>query len=400
MDAHSSSPADAANPGPRHPDPSPRTPLPLQHLNVLELASVLAGPSVGSFLAELGAHVTKVENRAQGGDVTRSWKTASELPDAAQSAYYASVNWNKTTFWADFQNPQDLKAVVERAAASDIVLASFRAGDDRRYGLDPDTLLSKHPALIYGRISGFGPHSRRPAYDLVLQAETGWMAMNGLPDHPGVKLPVALVDVLAAHQLKQAVLLALLERERSGSGGLVEVSLYDAAISGLANQASNYLMTHAIPGRLGSLHPNIAPYGEQFMCRDDVSLVLAVGSDAQFRALCTVLDQPETAHLPDFALNQNRVKNRGKLSELLQPLFELKAAGAWLSLLEQAGVPAGQVLNLAQVFDQAEAKAMVLADPAATENGGLRPRQVAFYVHPSSAKGPYKGRKEIRTSET
>jgi len=387
------------SPGHPHPDPTPRTPLPLQHLRVLELASVLAGPSVGTFLAELGARVTKVENRAQGGDVTRSWKTSGESPDDPLSAYYASVNWNKTTVWADLKHPDDCKAVAEMALSADIVLASFRAGDDLRYGLDPGTLLRQNPGLIYGRISGFGPNHNRPAYDLVLQAETGWMAMNGLPGQPGVKLPVALVDVFAAHQLKQALLLALLERGRSGRGALVEVSLYDAAISGLANQASNYLMTGVVPTRLGSLHPNIAPYGEQFTCQDDQNLVLAVGSDAQFKELCEVLEQPDRAHHTDFALNQDRVKNRGKLSEFLQPLFRQKPARLWLTRLEQAGVPAGQVLNLDQVFDQNAAKAMVLADPEPGSTG-LRTRQIAFFVHPSNTDSQQRMAKDEQPSET
>jgi crotonobetainyl-CoA:carnitine CoA-transferase CaiB-like acyl-CoA transferase len=372
-----------------HPDPSPRSPLLLSNLRVLELASVLAGPSVGTFLAELGASVTKVENRSQGGDVTRTWKTAAEDPETPLSAYYASVNWNKTTLWADLKNPDDLRAVQDQARQADVLLASFRAGDDRRYGLDPETLLQQNPALLYARISGFGPDQARPAYDLVLQAETGWMAMNGLADGPGIKLPVALIDVLAAHQLKEGLLLALLEREKSGQGGLIEVSLYDAAISALANQASNYLMTGTVPGRLGSLHPNIAPYGEQFPCQDGEILVLAVGSDAQFQALCKVLEQESLAAEPAFAQNPDRVRNRGKLYNLLQPLFALQPASHWSARLEQAGVPAGQIRNLAQVFEQPAAKAMQLPDPDG-QAGGQRTRQVAFYLHPgvNNSKDP------------
>lgn len=370
-----------------HADPFPRSPLLLNNLRVLELASVLAGPSVGTFLAELGAEVIKVENRQQGGDVTRSWKTPNEPPEAAISAYYASVNWNKNTLWADLKNPEDLQTVQELARRADVVLASFRAGDDRRYGLDPGTLLQQNPALLYARISGFGAEHPRPAYDLVLQAETGWMAMNGLPDGPAIKLPVALIDVLAAHQLKEGLLLGLLERQKSGKGGLVEVSLYDAALSGLANQASNYLMTGVVPARLGSLHPNIAPYGEQFRGLDGEILVLAVGSDVQFQALCRVLGCESLAADPAFARNPDRVANRGKLHALLQPRFALQPASHWSALLERAGVPAGQIRTLAHVFDQPAAKAMQLPD-ADGGPGGLRTRQVAFYLRPGQNPGP------------
>ncbi len=364
------------NPPP--PDAGARTSRPLEGLNVVELAAVLAGPSVGSFLAELGARVIKVENPQAGGDVTRGWKMPGEPQERPQSAYYASVNWGKTVVQADLRNPDELAEVHELLGQADVVLSSFRPGSDRKLGLDPRALMARYPRLICARITGFGPDSDRPAYDLVLQAETGWMAMNGMPDQPGIKLPVALVDVLAAHQLKEGILLALLERERSGCGSLVDVSLYDAALSGLANQASNFLMNGVVPRPMGSLHPNIAPYGECFTCRDGQTIALAVGSDAQFRGLCQVLKLPELAADPRFAVNAERVRHRQALSQLLEPAFAHQDLEHWLQALQAADVPAAAICTLDQVFGRPQARDMVLLD----DQDGQRTRQAAFWLRP------------------
>jgi crotonobetainyl-CoA:carnitine CoA-transferase CaiB-like acyl-CoA transferase len=393
---------------------------PLAGIRVLELAAVLAGPSVGSFLAELGADVVKVENPSTGGDVTRGWRLPGETPrtmsvrdpkasahpydaDAAadssdpsvpahqndaghdsaapagvplaHSAYYASANYGKRVWMANLKDQADAACIQQALSEADIAIASFRPGADRRLGLDPESLLRRHPKLILARITGYGPDDPRAAYDLVLQAETGWMSMNGHPDQVPAKLPVALVDVLAAHQLKQAILLALWQRERDGSGRLVEVSLHDASLSALANQASNWLMAGHCPGPLGSLHPNIAPYGECFACADDQLLVLAVGAEAQFQALCDILELPELAEDPAMATNASRVEHRPTLQAALEPAFRRQNRDVWLERLQAAGVPAGAVCALDEVFSRAEAQRMVLEDAL-----GTRVRQVAFQL--------------------
>lgn len=350
---------------------------PLAGIRVLELAAVLAGPSVGSFLAELGAEVTKVENPATGGDVTRGWRLPGETPTPTKmgpaSAYYAAANYGKRVWMADLKRAGDAARVRDALAETDIVISSFRPGADRRLGMDPESLLAAYPKLIVARITGYGPDDNRAAYDLVLQAETGWMSMTGFPDGPPAKLPVALVDILAAHQLKQAILLALWQRARDGKGRLVEVSLYDASLSALANQASNWLQAGHCPGRMGSLHPNIAPYGECFPCADGQLLVLAVGAEAQFRALCRVLDLDALPEQPDFASNAQRVQHREALQAALAPAFAQQPRELWLTRLHAAGVPAGAVRSLDAVFDKRAARAMVLEDAI-----GKRVRQVAF----------------------
>ena len=276
-------------------------------LKVCDLSTVLAGPSVGSFFAELGAEVIKIENPRTHGDVTRSWKLASEDSQSSVSAYFASVNVKKTYVWLDLiQDRERLNAYI---AQSDILIANFKAEDYSKFGLEKDQLLALNPRLIIARLKGFDSDQNRVAYDIALQAETGFMYMNGTPESGPVKMPVALIDVLAAHQLKEGILSALLVRERTGKGMQVDCSLEKAALASLVNQATNYLMAGHIPQRMGSLHPNIAPYGEIFACADQKLLVLASGSDKQFVKICEILSIPETARDPRFATNQLRVIN-------------------------------------------------------------------------------------------
>ena len=345
----------------------------LSGLKVLELASVLAGPAVGTFLAELGATVIKIENPKTGGDVTRSWKLASEDPNADSSAYFASVNYGKEHRFFDLTVAKELAEVQQLASESDIIIANYRKGQAARFGLDYETIRSQNSNVIYGNITGFGAEESRPAFDVVLQAETGYMFMNGQPENEPTKMPVALIDVLAAHQLKEAILLALLNREKSGEGALVEVSLFDAAVSALTNQASNWLMNGHIPQRIGSLHPNIAPYGEILTTQDDKMIVLAVGSDAQFAALCNMLNLKELPSDVRFASNQQRIENRVVLNQIFQERASLFTCSQLMTEFLAKNIPAGVVKNLKEVFENESAQELVV------ENGQMkRVSQIAF----------------------
>lgn len=204
-------------------------------LRVVELASVLAGPSVGQFFAELGAEVIKVENLKTGGDVTRSWKSAGEKTDD-RSAYFCSCNWCKKSVAIDLSTKPGNEAVVRLIQGADVVIASYKPGDAERLGVAYAQWKDKHPRLIYGQITGYGPDTDRVGYDAVVQAEAGFMDMNGAADGPPTKMPVALIDVLAAHQLKEGLLLALIHRDRTGKGTFVGVSLLDAALASLVIQ--------------------------------------------------------------------------------------------------------------------------------------------------------------------
>jgi len=329
-------------------------------LLVVEFAQVLAGPSVGLFFAELGARVIKVENPLTAGDMTRKWKVPGEDPEASVSAYYASANWGKEVLDLNLKTKEGLEKAKELVSKADIVLTNFRSGQDLKLGLDPATLHQLNPTLLIGKITGYGPNNPKAAFDVVLQAETGFLSMTGTPNAPA-KIPVAVIDLFAAHQLKEGLLLALLQKEKNGKGALVSVSLYDAAVASLANQASNWLMAGHLPQRMGCAHPNIAPYGDLFISEDQKELILAVGTEAQFQGLARIL-APELGSDPRFSTNASRVKNRNDLAILLQT-----AIGEWprerlLNTLEEANIPASRVQNLEEVFSQPEAQKLVLEE--------------------------------------
>jgi crotonobetainyl-CoA:carnitine CoA-transferase CaiB-like acyl-CoA transferase len=341
-------------------------------LLVLELASVLAGPSVGQFFAELGATVIKLENAATGGDVTRTWKLASERSGTDVSAYFAAANWGKLSVGLDITQPTSFEAVHRLAARADVVIASYKPGDAEKLRVDHQTLRQLQPRLVYGHITGYGTTDPRAGYDAVIQAESGFMYMNGTPDGPPTKMPVALMDILAAHQLKEGLLTALFRRERTGEGAYVQVALLDAAVSALANQATNYLVAGHNPQRMGSEHPNIVPYGSVYTCADGLPLVLAIGDDRQFRRLCQVLGHVELAENLDYATNSARVRHRIDLNNRLQELVGQKTRADLLRELHALHVPAGAVNSVAEALEQAQRMQLMQGETA----GGIK--QVAF----------------------
>ncbi|SIT86306.1 Crotonobetainyl-CoA:carnitine CoA-transferase CaiB [Pontibacter indicus] len=343
---------------------------------VLELASVLAGPSVGQFFAELGATVVKLENAVTGGDVTRNWKLFGEQGNQGVSAYFSAANWGKRSIGLDITQPQALEVVHQLAAKADLVIASYKPGDAEKLQVDYRTLTQLNPRLIYGHITGYGPEDERAGYDAVIQAESGFMFLNGSTDGPPTKMPVALIDVLAAHQLKEGILTALLQRERSGKGSYVQVSLFDAAVSALANQGTNYLVAGHNPQRMGSEHPNIVPYGRVYTCKDGLPLVLAIGDDRQFRRLCQALGDPLLAERPEFATNSARVRYREAVNEQLEKLISQHERQRLLAELHRLHVPAGAVNSVPEVFEQPQARRMLLTQP----HGPSGIRQVAFVM--------------------
>jgi len=316
-----------------------------QNLKVVELASVLAGPLVGSFFAELGAKVIKVENKKTNGDVTRQWKLKTESKNTTVSAYYSAANYNKESILLDLSNSNDYQQVITLIKDADIVIQNFKAGDAKKLRLDAPNLFKVKEDLIIASINGFGKNNKRPAFDVVLQAETGFMFMNGTKTSGPVKMPVALIDILAAHHLKEAILIALVEKGITGKGKEVSVSLFDAAIASLANQASNYLMEKHIPKAMGTQHPNIAPYGDMFLTKDKRHIVLAIGNNRQFTTLCQVLDIENK-----FKTNEERLQNRVKLNELIANKIALQNANNLMQQFLEKNIPAGLVKNLEEVF--------------------------------------------------
>ena len=228
--------------------------------------------------------------------------------------------------------------------------------------LTEEHLRAVNENLIIGKINGFGSESDRVAYDLILQAETGFMSMNGTPESGPVKMPIAFIDVLAAHQLKEGLLLALLERQLNGNAKTIEVSLFDAAICSLVNQASNYLMANKVPQRIGSLHPNIAPYGEIFETKDQQLITFAIGSPIHFEKLCAFLGLENLITDIRFSSNQNRVINRQLLFDILHERIVDFTADELLSNMLQQHVPAGKIKNLEAVFAEKKAQDLVRSE--------------------------------------
>lgn len=335
---------------------------PFDGLQVVDLSTILAGPAVGTFFSELGAFVTKFENPLTGGDATRSWKLSTERQESNVSAYFSSVNFGKKYREVDLNKPDGINEIYRAVKTADIVLLNFKPGDEFKFGLDYERLKSIQPKIIYARLKGFENQSGRPAFDVVLQAETGYMSMNGTSDSGPVKMPVALIDVLAAHQMKEAILIALWQRERTGKGAHIECSLEAAALSGLMNQASNFLMEGNIAKPLGTLHPNIAPYGEYFTGTDGKAVVLAVGNDKQFGALCKLLGANDLPHDVRFASNEERVKNRDSLTTKLKTLIESRNAEDFAAELTEAKVPAGIIRKMDEVMNSAVARKMILTE--------------------------------------
>lgn len=330
----------------------------LSDLKIIDASTVLAGPSVGTFFAELGARVIKVENPVVP-DVTRSWKLPTEEKSVNVSAYFSSVNYGKEYRTLNLKEPVDHNEFLKLIADADILISNFKFGDEEKLNIEDETLRKVNPKLICGKINGFGTNSDRVAYDLILQAESGYMSMNGTPESGPVKMPVAFIDVLAAHQLKEGLLLALLERERTGIAKTVTVSLYDAAVCSLVNQASNYLMGGHIPQRIGSLHPNIAPYGELFTTADGDLITFAIGSDTHFKKLCQFLRLEELSLDPRFMTNPVRVINRNELQSLLQEKIQLKSTKEILDTMLNENVPAGKIKDLKEVFEEKNAHSLV-----------------------------------------
>lgn len=332
-------------------------------LKVVEFASVLAGPSVGMFFAELGAEVIKIENKTTGGDVTRGWKLPSEDPASPVSAYFCSVNWGKQHLFLDLSDPRDQQSAIDLAVSADVVISNFKTGSARRMGVDAESLRARNQRLIYAQLNAFAdPEDESPAFDVVLQAEAGFMYMTGEPGRQPVKMPVALIDLLAAHQLKEGVLLALLQRDRSGKGSTVSVSLLESALAALANQATNWLMAGYIPQRMGAQHPNIAPYGDTFLCSEGQYILLAVGTERQFQQLCRCLSIEHLLQNPDFQTNRMRVKNRAALNETLTAVMRLRSLDDWMQLFKVNGVPAARIRDMQAVFEIPAARAMILEE--------------------------------------
>jgi len=350
---------------------------PLEGLKVLELARILAGPWAGQTLADLGADVVKVESPE--GDDTRTWGppfvAAADGGDLS-AAYFHACNRGKRSITADFTTEEGRALVRKLAASADVLIENFKVGGLARYGLDYESLKAINPRLIYASITGFGqdgPYANRAGYDFLIQGMGGAMSITGDPNGQPTKTGFAMADVFSGLYATVGILAALRRRDETGEGARIDAALMDTQVSVLANQALNFLVSGNAPKRLGNAHPSIVPY-EVFPVADG-HIIIAVGNDGQYRRLCEVLGKAEMGTDPAYATNPARVENRVALIARLSALTMGWARDDLLVGLEAAGVPAGPINSIADVFEdpQVQHRRMRLDLPSAAAAGGSIP---------------------------
>lgn len=334
----------------------------LEGVKVLDLSRVLAGPWCTQILADFGADVVKIEAPGRGDD-TRAWgppylKGPDGEEECANSAYYLSCNRNKRSVAIDLAHPDGAALVRRLAVEADILVENFKVGGLARYGLGYEDLRALNPRLVYCSITGFGqtgPYAERAGYDFVAQGMGGLMSITGEEGGPPLKVGVATADLSTGMYAAVSITMALRHAERTGAGQHIDLSLLDTQIAMLANQAQSWLVGGALPGRMGNRHPTIVPY-KTFDVADG-TVVIAVGNDGQFRALCEALGAPELGSDPRFATSADRVVNRDAIEGEVQERVRGLAGAALIERLVASGVPAGPVNTIAEVFDDPFAEA-------------------------------------------
>lgn len=330
---------------------------PLAGLRVVELARVLAGPTTGQTLADLGADVIKVESPE--GDETRRWGPPFIDTEGEQSAaYFHSCNRGKRSIVADFATERGREIVRRLAARSDVLVENFKVGGLAKFGLDYEPLSRLNPRLIYCSVTGFGqtgPYAKRAGYDFLIQGMSGVMDITGEPDGPPEKAGIAIADLFTGLYGVIAIEAALIARNRTGRGQRLDLALFDSMSAMLANQAMNYLASGRSPKRMGNAHINLAPY--QTLPVADGWLIVAVGNDGQFTRLCGVLGLENLAVDPRFATNPGRVTNRIEMGRELEAKTALWRRDELLAALEAVVVPAGPINTIADLFADPQFKA-------------------------------------------
>ncbi|MBU3710873.1 MAG: CoA transferase [Limnohabitans sp.] len=337
----------------------------LSNIRVLDLSRVLAGPWASQILGDLGADILKVE-RPGAGDDTRLWgppflKDPQGQP-TGESAYYLCTNRNKRSLTIDMALPAGQALIRQLALRCDVVIENFKVGGLKAYGLDAESLRALNPRLIYCSITGFGqtgPYAHRAGYDFLIQGMGGLMSVTGRgDDQPGagpMKVGVALTDIMTGLYASTAILAALQARHSTGEGQHIDLALLDVQVAGLANQGMNYLYSGQLPQRMGNAHPNTVPY--QDFPTADGHMILAIGNDGQFAKFCAAAERAEWASDERFATNAARVTHRQALIPMIQAVTRTRNTSAWVSLLENLGVPCGPIHTVDQVYQDPQVRA-------------------------------------------
>ncbi len=364
---------------------------PLAGLKVLELARILAGPWAGQLLADLGAEVIKVE-RAGVGDDTRQWGPPFAADGAA--AYFHACNRGKSSVAVDFESEDGLAQVRSLAAEADVIIENFKVDGLKRFGLDYDSVSAANPGVVYCSITGFGqtgPYASRAGYDFIIQGMGGIMSLTGEPDGPPQKAGVAYADIFTGVYATVGILAALRERDRTGRGAHIDMALLDTQVSVLGNQALNYLVSGKAPHRMGNGHVNLVPY-QSFSARGG-ELIIAVGNDRQFARLCGIIGLAGLATDARFATNPARVTNRAILIPLLEAAIAEQDRTSLAEAIEAAGIPAGPINSVDQVFADPQVQARGLRIDPEGMAGVASPividgtRQAAGTASPALGKG-------------
>jgi formyl-CoA transferase len=343
----------------------------LSGVRVLDLSRVLAGPYCTMMLGDLGADIIKVEAPGSGDD-TRQW--GPPFAPGGESAYYLCVNRNKRSLTLNLKSEQGLEILRQLIRQSDILVENFRVDTLEKWGISYEALQKLHPGLIYCTITGYGytgPYRQLPGYDFIVQAQGGLMSITGPADGEPYKVGVAIADITAGLFACNAILAALFEHQRSGTGQRIDISLLDSQIAWLANVGSNYLVSGEAPMRYGNAHPNIVPY-QTFRAKDGY-FALAIGNDGQWKQFCEAIGKLEWSEDRRFQTNAGRVENRDELIPLLDELFAGGEIAHWLRLLESIGVPCGPINTVDQTLadPQVQARQMVIEIPHASA-GSIR----------------------------
>ena len=319
---------------------------PLKGIKVVDLTKVLAGPLCSQYLGEFGAEVIKIETPGTGDD-TRGW-----LPqDQGQSAVFLAVNHNKRSLAVDLKSEDGRKIVHRLVEEADIVLQGFGGGTAKKLGVDYETLAALNPKLIYGEISGYGrngPMGNEPGYDVMLQAFSGMLSTLGDKEGAYARASFSPVDIGTAMHGLSGILAAVIERDRTGKGVYLEISLLDTALGFMTYMAQSYWRTGVNPKPMGTAHPSMSPY-QAFQAADG-QIMLGAGNDAQWRRFCAVAGLADYVDHPDFATNAQRMTNLAKTEALVQGVMETKTVTEWLSCLSAVGVPCSPIHTLEQAL--------------------------------------------------
>lgn len=325
----------------------------LSDITVLDMSRILAGPFGTQILADLGATVWKIES--PWGDDTRGWGPPFV---GSESAYYLSANRGKKSLIVNLRDPRGQDIIKQMAHKADVVVENFKVGNLKRFGLDYESLSAVNPGIIYSSVTGFGqtgPRAEEPGYDAALQGMTGVMSVTGEPDGRPSKVGAAWIDILTGLTSTIGILAALHERETSGKGQHIDVSLFDVGIAMMANIAQSYLATKETPGRLGNAHPQVAPY-QDFRASDGF-FMLAANNNDQFKRLCDTVGLSDLPEDERFRENADRVRNREALETLINEKMGDNTRDYWMDALQQAGITVTYINTVADALDDPQADA-------------------------------------------